>query len=238
MKKPALSILLLLFSITFALSTANADSLTNVTSSGGFNDTASWPGGCTQGLSSISATSTNGITVTATDAGNVSEDTQNPPGCSYGGWNGNFAPGENLVYSGAEFTGNNHGTGPITLDFSSPVSGVGTQVQDAIYGSFVAEISVYDENNLLGTFTEDGDSNGDADNSAIFLGIIDSTGADITSAVVNLVGSNGAAGDFAMNQVSLVETPEPSSILLFGVGLLGLIGMGLRQKHLSTHPSA
>jgi len=204
-----------------------ADSLSSATSRSGFNDTALWPGTCQQGLSSVAVSSSNGVTVTATDAGGyIDTDTQVSPGCSYDGWFGNFTPGDNILYTA--------GNGPITLTFSSPVSGVGTQFQQNLYGDFTAQIQLYNGATLLGTFTEAGDSNGNGDNSAIFLGAIDSTGADITSAVFSLT---GGVTDFSINDVSLLDgvvtTPEPGSIVLLGIGLLGLMGMGLRRRRLA-----
>ena len=234
MKKSALSIsLLVAFSIvTFGLSTAKADSLNMVTNSASFNDTATWPGGCATSLASITTTSTNGVTVSAADdtngSGGIAEDIQKAPGCSYGGWGGNFAPGATLIYSANDFGAG--ASGPITLTFSSPVSGVGTQFQAEDFGTFTAVLSLYDGNTLLDTFDENGLSNGNADNSAIFLGGIDSSGADITSAVLSVTNTASGRDDFAANQISLVETPEPTSILLLAVGLAALLGFGLRYK--------
>jgi hypothetical protein len=207
-----------------------ADIVSGATSRAGFNDTALWAGTCQQDLPSATSTSTNGVGVTATDAtGGIDTDTQDPPGCSYDGWNGNFAPGDNLLYTGTAF---GTGSGPITLTLSSPVSGIGTQFMTDFYGSFTAQIAIYNGATLLGSFTEDGTANGDADNSAIFLGAVDSTGADITSAVLSVVGT----GDFTINDVSLVDSPvpEPASLVLFAT-LLGLAGAAarLRRKRLT-----
>lgn len=190
-----------------------ADVLAIATTRAGFNDTAIWPGTCQQDLPSVSTTSTNGVGVTATDAtGGIDTDTQVPPGCAYDGWFGNFAPGDHLLYTGAAF---GTGSGPMTTVFSRPVSGVGAQYMNDDYGPFTAQISLYNGATLLGSFTEPGVSDGAADNSAIFLGAIDLSGADITSAVFSVVGS----GDFAINQLSLREgplapVPEPMSVLL------------------------
>jgi len=165
------------------------------------------------------------VTVTGSEAtGQAVEDVQSPPGCpSYDGWNGNFAPGANLLW-----TGYNGSLGPLTLGFSSPVSGAGLQIMSDYYGAFTAEIDAYNGATLLGTFTEAGVSNGNADNSAIFIGINDLSGPNITSIVISESDAI-RPGDFAVNQLSLLttsttSTPEPSSVgmaLLLGLGVIG-----------------
>jgi hypothetical protein len=229
-QKSAISIAVLSLAIFgFGSSAAKADSVAISTSRSGFNDTASWSGTCASNLASTSSTSSNGVTVTATDAtGGIATDIQSPPGCSYGGWNGNFAPGDALVYSANDFgTGS---SGPITLSFSSPVSGIGTQFQSEDFGSFTAVIQLYDGSTLLGTFTENGVSGSGGNNSAVFLGGIDSTGANITSAVLSVTNTASGRDDFTVNQVSLVDAPEPGTISLLAIGLMAALGLGLRQK--------
>jgi len=81
----------------------------------------------------------------------VDEDIQSPPGCAYDGWFGNFAPGDNLLWTATPLGA---GAGPITLGFSSAVSGAGLQVQTDIYMAFTATIDAYDGATLLGSFTE------------------------------------------------------------------------------------
>ena len=68
----------------------------------------------------------------------------------------------------------------------------GTQFTPDAYEGVTAQIAFHDGAALLGSFTENGTANGDADNSAIFLGVVvDSTGADITSAVLSLAAAPG-----------------------------------------------
>ena len=83
------------------------------------------------------------------------------------GWNGNFANGAALIW-----------TGPIsnqmTLNFGStnPLFIFETQIQSDYFGSFTGIIEAYDVNgNLLHSFSENGLSNGNIDNSSISSGL-------------------------------------------------------------------
>jgi hypothetical protein len=147
-----------------------------------------------------------------------------------GPWYGNFAVGDHLYYT--------QDGGGLTLTFSTPVEGIGTQLMSNYYGAFTASITVYDTHgNLLGSFQENGTANGNYDNSAIFLGVL-STSADIGSVYFSLLNAPlGTTPDFAINQVSLTTAgmtavPEPSSIQ--AVLCFGLAGIGyfVRKRRL------
>ena len=67
-------------------------------------------------------------------------------------------------------------SGPLNLDFSSPVQAVGAQIQADVDGLFTATIGAYDSNDsLLNSFTVTGLSTNAGDNSAIFIGLSDTS---------------------------------------------------------------
>lgn len=144
-----------------------------------------------------------------------------------GGWNGNFAPGAALLYT--DNTIDNTNFGPITFTFSTPIYGFGTQFQSESQEAFTASIQVYDaNNNLLNTFSQIGFSNNHADNSAMFLGVVDSA-AGFSKVVLSVTTSTGN-DPFAINALSLntshpelLAVPESSSAVLFASGSLLLL---------------
>jgi hypothetical protein len=130
-------------------------------------------------------------------------------------WNGAFAYGDYANW--------NENTGALTLSFAQGYSQIGAQIMSDYWGPYTAQIC--DAN---GCFTEDGTSSGNGDNSAVYLGI---AGSDINWVTFSLTNAPyGSTDDFAINDVTLTATPEPSSLLLFGSGLVGLAG-ALRRKY-------
>jgi hypothetical protein len=130
-------------------------------------------------------------------------------------WEGNFAEGDAVLY-----TANG---GPIDFIFSSPVAGFGDQIQWGTFGAFTARIEAFDSANVsLGVFTLNGNSTGDNDDSAIFLGLR-STAVDISRIRLSLVSAQ--PGDFAVNNpfITTATVPEPMSLVLLGTGLVAIV---------------
>ena len=144
--------------------------------------------------------SSNTATITAT-VSMPSEDFQRVDQST--GWAGNFASGDHLLWT---VVPNN---GPIVITFDNPVKGAGAQIQTDFFGPFTATIHVYDASNtLIGSFNSAGNSTGDADNSAIFLGVMD-TSPTIKRIEYSVISSAPPFNDFAINQLDLIDPSQP-----------------------------
>src|SRR5208283_480834 len=125
-----------------------------------------------------------------------------------------FSAGDKLIWTAD--TGNS-GNGPLTLNFAKGVSGAGAFIQADGPAQFTAQIQAFNGGTSLGTFTITSDLNGDA----TFIGVLDSTGPNITSTVFSIIpvspatSCTGDCADFALNTVSLKvpigATPTPTA---------------------------
>ena len=138
----------------------------------------------------------------------------------------NFAAGDYVLAGGfspgGDFQNPALGNGgPISLSFSRPILGAGTQlaVDDTFtYDLFVTAFDLND--NLLGTFSVGGTSSTALDNSAAFLGVISDT-PNIARLVFRSSEPNRAIALNNLSLLSSVPVPEPSAqgmILILGIG--------------------
>ncbi|MEM1253481.1 MAG: hypothetical protein AAGI69_13685 [Cyanobacteria bacterium P01_H01_bin.21] len=139
----------------------------------------------------------------------------------------NFADGDFILFTGLQLgpppaVGN---PGPITLTFSEPVFGVGTQLAaGGTISSYLATVNAFDrQDQLLGSFSTAGTSSLALDNSAVFLGVVDEQ-----PTISKLEFSTEiATAPFGINQLSLAtnnSTPVPEPSLLIAMSMLALWG--------------
>jgi PEP-CTERM motif len=139
-------------------------------------------------------------------------------------WQGNFTVGDQLINN------NQFSFSPLRIAFASPIGGAGAQIQLDADGPFTATIEAFSGTTSLGTFTEHGISTSLEDDSAIFIGVLDTT-AGITSIVFGIDNPPSFGGDFAINALSINTfgaVPEPSSLVLAGLAVA--CGFGLACK--------
>jgi len=195
--------------LCFAAMTGQADTMVNVTSLAGqsANDTAKWSQlGADQTLltASFGATSTGGLGITVSLAGPnsiVSVDCVATP-CSWAG-GPSLTAGDSLIWTSDN---GNSGNGPVTFTFAQPVSGAGAFVQANAPGQFTVQIQAFNGATLLGTFSETSDPTGDA----MYIGLQDATGANITSVTISLTAcgplDTSGCTDFAVDALNLNDT--------------------------------
>jgi len=232
--------LLLKFSaLATALVTAaslHGDVITQITSPGGLasNDSVNWSQlGADQTTipNTFSAVSVLGNAISgsfATSTGQVA--TVCPVGTGTCSWNTSgtgINAGDTAIWT-INPSANPSNDGPLTLAFGTGVLGGGAWLQaneTDIFAVFTAQLNVYNNATLLATYTVNSDSNGDP----VFLGALDSTGANVTSMIfsVTAVPADANVNDFALDTLLLTSpvsssTPEPASFGLLTAGLAGL----------------
>jgi hypothetical protein len=135
-------------------------------------------------------------------------------------WKGSgFTAADSLVWTSN--TGNS-GNGPVSLTFTTAITGAGAMIQANAPGQFTAQIQAFNAAaTLLGSFTVLSDAAGDA----VYIGIQDQTAANITKVVFSLTacGPLDVSGctDFAIDTVNLNVGPAivafQTHALSFGV---------------------
>ena len=152
-------------------------------------------------LSSFSATSTGGVSVSGSFAGGsglVAIQCPASPSCS---WTGGFAADYHLVWAFNNSTSS--GTGPLTLALGKAVLAGGLEIQSDAVDAFTAQVQAFNGATLLGTESLTSDAAGDP----VFIGAQDTT-ADITSVVFDLTACTGvgcSVNDFAVDSLSTIN---------------------------------
>ena len=179
-----------------ATSSGWADSLSIVTSQPGSSNYLQWSQLGANGTvlaQSFNGTSTGGTTVSVDLSGPNSLLTvvcpASPGTCS---WTGPGMPSGNTLLWTSD--GKNGGNGPVTLSLNHAQSMVGAMIQADGSSQFTAMVQAFNGSTSLGSVTETSDSKG----TAIYLGINDATGSNITAVTFSLVSSNGSTADFAI----------------------------------------
>ncbi|HVN90076.1 MAG TPA: hypothetical protein VMT61_09710 [Candidatus Binataceae bacterium] len=116
-------------------------------------------------------------------------------------WGTGFTAGDTLLWTSDNANG---GNGPLTLTFATPVFGAGALIKADLPGQFTAQIQARQNGKVLKSFTEKSDTAGDP----IYIGVLDSTAANITGVVFSLSSCPkfSSCADFAVDKVQVNQT--------------------------------
>ena len=191
-----------------AAALARADSVSLVGSMGalGADDSVEWSqlgADATDLPASFGFTSSKGLSGTVSLMGPhslVSVVCPAGPACSWnpGAGGTGFGADDSVVWTA---DAGNGGNGPLTLKFTSgSVSGVGVMIQADGPSKFTVMIQPFaGSTSLGGPFSATSDAGGDAS----FVGVLDSSGANISSVVLSISSCEGNCGDFAIDSLLL-----------------------------------
>ena len=215
--------------------TAWSDTMTGVSSkaSQGSNDSVLWSqlgADATVLAASAKATSGTGVAVNVAFAGAnslASAVCAAAPTCSWSGTG--FAAGDRIIWTADAAAG---GTGPVSLSFGTSVSGAGALIQADEPGQFTAQIQAFNGSTLLGSFSVASNATGDA----VYVGILDQTGANITSVTFSLTACGSAdascvLSDFGLDTVFLnVGSGSGTTVSLTPTSLnFGAVAVGVNS---------
>jgi hypothetical protein len=206
----------------------------------GATDSIDWSqGGTLHNFDTLSSphlfNSADGVAVTVSKSGDGVLQIREQNG-TLGGWVGNFNTGDTVLWTQAV-------GGTITLDFGqSPIRAGGAQFQPDFFGNFTAMIEAVTTDGMSHSFTKNGFVDDTSlPGTAIFIGVGSTTGSDISKITFSLFSSDNPLeppNDFAINFFSFDASagpgpgpvvPEPGSLILLGVGILGLVGYRWRR---------
>ena len=208
-----------LFLFAVSATAAWSDTVVGVTSQSGLsaNDSVNWSqlgGNGTLLGATVPASSGKGLAVTGSLSGanSITAKVCTASPCSWRG--AGFKSGDTLIWTSDAA---NAGNGPLTFNFAKKISGAGTFIQADGPGVFTAQIQAFNGGTSLGTFAVNSSANGNA----AYIGILDQTGANITSVVFSLTSCTGACSDFAIDTLDL-NTGSGTSFAL----TVSLVGTG------------
>lgn len=148
------------------------------------------------------------------------------------GWTGNFDFGESLIWTGAGGSSGS-GPGPFGMVLQNPVGSFGFSIQADEYGAFSVDVEALDAGfNLLFDHTFNGVSTNLENGSALFVGLGDTTGVNISEILIR-ASSAATTNDFAIDDPSFTyttATPEPRSLAVLLSALLGVAGLARKFR--------